>query len=127
MSALEPIALDRKSGSQAIKQLLREGKKRLDSGRWVVIFPEGTRVATGQRIKYNVGGAILSEKTGYPILPIAHNAGIFWVRRGFIKYPGVVDLVIGDLISTHGLKAAEINQQVEDWIEGSVARLKNSR
>lgn len=127
MSALDPIALDRKSGSLAIKRLLREGKKRLDSGRWVVIFPEGTRVATGQRIKYNVGGALLGEKTGYPILPIAHNAGIFWGRRGFIKYPGVIDLVIGEIINTHGLKATEINQQIEDWIEGTVVRLQNSR
>jgi 1-acyl-sn-glycerol-3-phosphate acyltransferase len=127
MAALDPIALDRKAGRQAIKQLLQEGRQSLAAGRWVVIFPEGTRTAPGEHIKYNLGGAMLAEKTGYPVLPIAHNAGVFWKRRGLQKYPGVIDLVIGDPIPTQGLKAGEINQRVEQWIEGTVASLPQSR
>ncbi len=127
MAAFDPIALDRKAGRQSIKKLLHEGRKWLDSGRWVVIFPEGTRVAPGERIKYNLGGAMLAEKTGYPVLPIAHNAGVFWSRRGLLKYPGVIDLVVGDPIPTKGLRASEINQRVEDWIEATVDRLPRGR
>lgn len=127
MAAFDPIALDRKAGRQSIKKLLVEGRKWLEAGRWVVIFPEGTRVAPGQRIKYNLGGAMLAEKTGYPILPIAHNAGVFWSRRSLLKYPGVIDLVIGDPIPTTGLRASEINHRVEQWIEGTVDSLPRSR
>lgn len=127
MAALGPIALDRKAGRQAIKQLVQEGRQSLEAGRWVVIFPEGTRTSPGEHIKYNLGGALLAEKTGYPILPIAHNAGVFWKRRGILKFPGFIDLVIGDPIRTQGLKASEINLLVEGWIEETVASLPQTR
>jgi len=127
MAALGPIALDRKAGRQAIKQLVQEGRQSLEAGRWVVIFPEGTRTSPGEHIKYNLGGALLAEKTGYPILPIAHNAGVFWKRRGIHKFPGFIDLVIGDPIWTQGLKASEINRRVEGWIEETVASLPKAR
>lgn len=127
IAAFRPISIDRGAGRRAVKQLLQEGRTWLDKGRWVVIFPEGTRVAPGQRKKYGVGGAMLAKQTGYPILPIAHNAGVFWRRRDFKKYPGVIDLVIGDVVETDGLSALEINRQVEDWIEATVAELPQSR
>lgn len=127
IAALGPIALDRKAGRQAIKQLVQEGRQSLEAGRWVVIFPEGTRTSPGEHIKYNLGGALLAEKTGYPILPIAHNAGVFWKRRGILKFPGFIDLVIGDPIRTQGLKASEINRRVEGWIEETVASLPQTR
>lgn len=127
MAAFRPIAINRAEGRRAVRQLLREGQQWLDQGRWVVIFPEGTRVPPGERRKYGMGGALLAERTGYPILPIAHNAGVFWRRRDFKKYPGVIDLVIGDLIETRGLTAAAIHRQVEDWIETRVAELPQSR
>jgi 1-acyl-sn-glycerol-3-phosphate acyltransferase len=127
MAAYRPIAIDRSAGRRAVRQLLQEGKKWLEAGRWVVIFPEGTRVAPGQRRKYGIGGALLAEKSGYPVLPVAHNAGVFWRRRDFRKYPGVVDLVFGDLLPSGGLTAAEINCQVEEWIEGRVAELPRTR
>ena len=70
---------------------------------------------------------MLAEKTGYPVLPIAHNAGIFWSRRGVLKYPGVIDLVVGDPIVTHGLKAGDINHLVEQWIEYTIQGLPGKR
>jgi 1-acyl-sn-glycerol-3-phosphate acyltransferase len=127
LAAYRPIAIDRSAGRKAVKQLLDQGRACLEAGRWVVIFPEGTRVAPGQRGRYGVGGALLAEKTGYPVLPIAHNAGVFWRRRGFLKYPGVVDLVIGEAVPSQGRPAAAINRWVEDWIEAKVAELPHSR
>lgn len=123
MAQFKPIAIDRTAGRKAIRQLLDQGLRALEEGRWVIIFPEGTRVAAGERGHYGMGGAMLAEKAGRPVVPIAHNAGSFWARRDIRKYPGVVDVVIGPPIKTMGRRAAEINRDVEEWIEETVAGL----
>jgi 1-acyl-sn-glycerol-3-phosphate acyltransferase len=123
LARFKPIAIDRKAGRQAIKKLLVEGKNWLAMGRSIIIFPEGTRVAPGERRPYGIGGALLAERSGRPVLPIAHNAGVFWGRRSILKHRGAVDLVFGPLISSTGRKAHDINREVECWIEETVARL----
>lgn len=125
LKAFAPITIDRSAGLRAIKKLVSEGKTWLDAGRWVLIFPEGTRVTTGHRGNYNIGGALLAQRTGYPIVPIAHNAGMFWSRRGFQKRPGTIDLVIGPLIDVCGKSAHEINLEAQEWIELTVGRLED--
>lgn len=127
LALLEPIAIDRKSRREAMRQLLEQGEERLRDGRWVVIFPEGTRVAPGQKKPYQKGGAILAEKTGYPVVPVAHNAGEFWPRRSFIKRPGTIQLVIGPPIETRGKTYQEINREAEAWIEGKLAEITTLR
>jgi 1-acyl-sn-glycerol-3-phosphate acyltransferase len=127
LKAVEPIAIDRSAGRKAIKQIIDDGIAALQQGRWVVIFPEGTRVAPGQRKKYGAGGALLAEKSGYPVIPIAHNAGLFWSRRSIRKYPGTIQMEIGPPITTVGKKASQINQEIEQWIESAMARLPTSR
>ncbi|MDX1605329.1 MAG: lysophospholipid acyltransferase family protein [Candidatus Competibacterales bacterium] len=123
LALMEPISIDRKASSVAVAQIRNQGKRHLDNGRWVLIFPEGTRSAPGQRQRYKLGGARLAAYTGYPILPIAHNAGEFWPRRSFVKHPGTIDVVIGETMPTLGLDAQTINRQVEEWIEHAVADL----
>ncbi|MES9902989.1 MAG: lysophospholipid acyltransferase family protein [Sedimenticola sp.] len=123
MALVQPIMIDRKSGRKAVRQLLKIGTERLQQGRLVVIFPEGTRVAPGEHKRYGIGGALLAEKSGYPIIPIAHNAGVFWRRRDIKKYPGTIQVVVGPTIESKGLSASEINQKVEEWIEGAVEKL----
>lgn len=120
------IAIDRSAGRRAVLQVVNEGMQRLDEGRWVIIFPEGTRTAPGQRRKYGLGGAVLAERSGAPVLPIAHNAGVFWRRRGVRKLPGTVDVVIGQPIPSRGRKASAIMKDVEDWIEKQQERLPGS-
>lgn len=118
------IPIDRKAGRRAVVKVVEQGLQRLADGRVVVIFPEGTRTAPGERRKYGMGGALLAEKSGgIPVIPIAHNAGVYWKRRGVKKYPGTIEVRIGEPISTKDLKAAEIMRQVEDWIEARVAEL----
>jgi 1-acyl-sn-glycerol-3-phosphate acyltransferase len=119
----KPIAINRKAGQKSVDQIIEQGRERLKSGSKIVIFPEGTRVAPGSRKRYGIGGAILAQKTGQPVLPIAHNAGIFWRRRDLRKYPGTIDVVIGPLIETKGLKANEINARAEAWIESTLEQL----
>jgi 1-acyl-sn-glycerol-3-phosphate acyltransferase len=125
LALLKPIAIDRGAGRKAVEQIVRQGRERLDEGIWVTIFPEGTRVAPGHKRRYGVGGAVLAVETGYPIVPVAHNAGLFWPRRGFLKKPGTIEVVIGPLIHTKGKTADEVNRHVEQWIEGEVARLEH--
>jgi len=123
LAVVRQIAIDRKAGTKAVKQVIREGTAALQAGRWIVIFPEGTRTAPGERRKYGIGGAMLAERSGYPVLPIAHNAGVFWGRRSLHKHPGTVDLVVGPLVPSAGRRAPEILRDVEEWIEKTVASL----
>lgn len=120
-----PIAIDRSAGREALKKLVAKGKKRLDAGFWVVIFPEGTRKAPGERGKYHIGGAWLATHTKTQVVPVAHNAGEFWAKNSFIKKPGTISLHIGAPIQTAELKADALNQQVEQWIEAEMAALKS--
>ena len=123
LALMRPIAIDRGAGRQAIEQVIEQGRERLQSGIWVVVFPEGTRVAPGARRRYGIGGAVLAAETGYPIVPVAHNAGSFWLRRGFLKRPGTIRVVIGPTIEPRGRKAEEIIKQVEEWIENKMEEL----
>jgi 1-acyl-sn-glycerol-3-phosphate acyltransferase len=117
LRATKPVAINRGSTKEALRQVLEEGKQRLDEGLWMVIFPEGTRTLPGKRGRYAIGGAMLAERSGYPVVPVAHNAGEFWKAKGFLKYPGVITVVIGPVIDSTQFKAGQINQQVESWIE----------
>ncbi|MEW5903480.1 MAG: lysophospholipid acyltransferase family protein [Pseudomonadota bacterium] len=118
-----PIALNRGKSKAAMKELLHKGKAKLAQGFSIVLFPEGTRVPYGQRGQYKIGGALLASHAAVPVLPVAHNAGKFWGRNAFIKKPGTVVMVIGEPIDTTGLKADEINQRVEAWIENEMTHL----
>ncbi len=122
LAMLEPIAIDR-SKSSSIKQLLEQGKKRLQQGRWVIIFPEGSRMAVGETGKYSRSGAVLAKESGYKVVPIAHNAGVFWPRNAFVKKPGTIDLVIGPSIDPANLSAEEIQQKAQQWIENTMKTL----
>lgn len=124
LALLEPIAIDRSAGKTALQQVIEQGRERIARGAWVVVFPEGTRVAPGSRRRYKLGGAALAAATGVPVLPIALDSGDYWPRNSFIKRPGTIRLVIGPLIDTTGRSAEEVNAKAESWIEETVARLR---
>jgi len=125
LALTDPIAIRRGAGRLAIKQLIDEGMKKLNQGKWIILFPEGTRTAPGKTHKYKIGGALLAEKSGYPVIPIAHNAGEFWPRHSFIKWPGVISVVIGPAIKTRGRSAEEINHEVSNWIENTMKKISD--
>jgi 1-acyl-sn-glycerol-3-phosphate acyltransferase len=121
--ALKSIAIDRAAGREALKQLVSQGKDRLAMGLSVVVFPEGTRIAPGEKGKYQIGGAWLATHTGATVLPVAHNAGEYWRKNSLLKYPGTITVSVGKPINAAGMKADELNKMVEDWIESEMARL----
>jgi 1-acyl-sn-glycerol-3-phosphate acyltransferase len=123
LAMLKPIAIDRQAGRKAVKQITEQGKQRLEEGLWVTIFPEGTRIAPGQVKRWGMGGALLAADSGFPVVPVAHNAGEFWGRREFIKRPGTIRVVIGKPIPTKGKKAAEIQREAEGWVQARLVEI----
>lgn len=120
---MQPIDINRAAGSAAVKQVIAQGKQRLQDGRWVVIFPEGTRAAVGEVKKYGLSGALLASEAGVKIVPVAHTAGYYWPRRGLLKKPGTIRVVIGEPIDAQGRDPRELNAQVQTWIESTIQRI----
>ncbi len=125
LALTDPIAINRGAGRVAIKQLINEGTEKLNAGKWMVLFPEGTRTSPGKTQKYKIGGALLAEKSGYPVIPIAHNAGEFWPKHSFIKWPGTISVVIGPAIQSKSRSADEINAEVYSWIESTMEEISD--
>ena len=121
--ALRVIAIDRTAGREALRQLVQQGEDRLAKGLWVVVFPEGTRVAPGKKGKYHIGGAWLATHVSATVIPVAHNAGEFWRRNSLLKRPGLITVSIGKPIDATGMKPDELNRKVEEWIEAEMPRL----
>jgi len=126
LALTSPIAINRAAGREALKQLVALGKDRLAQKFWVVIFPEGTRIAPGKRGKYHIGGAWLATHTQTQVVPVAHNAGEFWPKNSILKRPGIITMSIGKPIQTEGMKPDTLNQQVEDWIEAEMLTLSGN-
>lgn len=125
LALTDPIAINRGSGRVAVKQLIDEGTKKLKQGKWLVLFPEGTRTSPGKTHKYKIGGTLLAEKSGFPVIPIAHNAGEFWPKHSFIKWPGTISVAIGPAIESTGRSAEEINAEVYNWIESTMEEISD--
>jgi 1-acyl-sn-glycerol-3-phosphate acyltransferase len=123
LASLKPIAINRKHLRQSMQKIIQQGKQRLMQGIWIIVYPEGTRVKPGQQQRYGIGGALLAAESGYPIVPVAHNSGKFWLAKGFLKKPGVIQVKIGPIIDPKGKTAKEINAIAQEWIETTVAQL----
>ena len=120
---LKSIVIDKRNARSALKSLVKDGTKYLNEGIWVLIFPEGTRAGAREVLPFNIGGAMLAHKSGFPVIPVVHNAGDFWTRYSFFKYPGTIKVKIGAPIETKGRKVADINVEAEAWITTELAKL----
>ncbi len=121
-----PIAINRKYGGMAIKQVVSQGKQKLAEGTWVTIYPEGTRMPPGETRKYGVSGALLAQEAGVMIVPVAHNAGDFWQRRELTKRPGTVRFCIGPPIDASKQSPRDTNLLVQDWIETKMQEISSA-
>ena len=120
---LHAIAIDRSAGHSAVAQVIEQGKARLEEGDWVMIYPEGTRMRVGETRRYGVSGTLLAAESGRLVVPVAHNAGYYWPRRGLLKKPGVVRVVIGTPVVAAGREVREVNDEIQTWVEATVKRL----
>lgn len=117
---LRMIPIDRKKGKDAFAQVVTQGRRRMADGQWVIMFPEGTRIAVGKKGQYKLGGTRLAVETNTPVIPIALNSGECWPRNSFIKKPGLITVSVGAPIAPDGMDAVQLMQKVEDWIEAEM-------
>lgn len=124
LKLLRPIAINRGEGHRSVNQVIEQGTARLADGLWVIIFPEGTRrVVAGETRKFGVSGALLATTTGKRVVPFSHNAGAFWPRRGFLKKPGTIRVIIGEPISSAGKDPRALNEEIRRAIDAGLARI----
>ncbi len=123
LALMSPIAIDRSRGIRALKRMAEQGAARFAQGFWILIFPEGTRVQAGAHGKYHVGGAWVASRLGAPVVPVAHNAGLYWGKNAFLKYPGEITVQIGEPIPTAGSSPEAVTAKAEEWIEARCAAL----
>ena len=120
---MHAIAIDRRAGHSAVSQVIEQGKDRLAEGDWVMIFPEGTRMPAGETRRYGVSGTLLAAAAGALVVPVAHNAGYYWPRRGLLKKPGTVRVVIGAPFAAAGRDPRALNEEIQRWVEARVREL----
>lgn len=123
LAALRPIAIDREDPIAALKKVKKEGVQRLEEGLNLILFPEGTRIEPGEKGKYARSGVDIAIKAGVDIIPIAHNAGVYWPTSKKTKRPGTITVSIGAPISIEGRKSKEVIAEVEEWIEGEMEKM----
>jgi 1-acyl-sn-glycerol-3-phosphate acyltransferase len=126
LKLLRPIAINRGEGHLAVNQVVEQGKARLRDGLWIIIFPEGTRVIAGETRKFGVSGAVLAIASGKSVVPLSHNAGMFWARRGFVKKPGTIRVIIGEPIESAGKDPRELNDEIRLAIETGLSRIAST-
>ena len=127
LALLHPIAIDRKNKA-AKPKLIQDGLNKIAAGFWVVIFPEGTRVKVGSTGRFTRSGSELAVAANSWIVPVAHNAGVFWPKNSFLKYPGKITVEIGQAFKAHDLNhqmiSSEVTDQVRKWINETTQKLE---
>lgn len=123
LKLVNPIAVDR-SNSISVKQILREGQKKIQDGLWLIIFPEATRVHPGQNVRFKPSAVKLAQMNKVPIVLIAHNAGIYWPKGFWIKQPGTIQVKILDVINITQISKDDVRELTDD-IEQKINTAKN--
>ena len=123
LAANRPVSINRSKKRKALDLLINKGNERIKEGRWLVVYPEGTRMMPGELAPFQVGGAMMATKSGAPIVPVAHNAGICWPKNQLRKYPGVIDVIIGEPIETKGRKPRDVNRESEEAVKELIDQL----
>ena len=120
---LEMIHIDRSKRSEAWKKVAEQGKVIMDHGKWVIMFPEGTRIDRGKKGNYKSGATRLAVDAGAWVIPIAVTSARCWPARSFWFRPGVIDVSIGEPIHAQGREPGELMEEIEQWIESEMHRL----
>ncbi|MEO0004006.1 MAG: 1-acyl-sn-glycerol-3-phosphate acyltransferase [Pseudomonadota bacterium] len=123
IGSMDMIHIDRADGVRAFAKMVQQGKRLLEQGTWVIMFPEGTRIERGQQGQYKSGGTRLAIKTGAPVIPVAVTSAKCWPRKALFKRPGQVEISIGPQISSVGRHHDELMAEVQAWIETEMRRL----
>ena len=124
LAQLRSIAINRGAGASAVTQVVSQGSARLKEGLSVLVYPEGTRMPAGETRKFGVSGALLASRAGCPVVTVTHDAGYYWSRRGLLKKPGTIRVVIGKPIAAAGRDPREINAEAQQQIVDTLAEIR---
>lgn len=119
----QPIPIDRGSPKAAMKKMLQVGVERIQQGRNVLIFPQGTRQKYPVDLKYARGGTAIAIEAGCKIIPVAHNASKYWPSKGYALRKGTINVVFGEPIDTTGRTPKDLTNEVQAWTEQQLVRL----
>lgn len=119
---LDMTAIDRSKGVRALKDLATDARAAFESGRQLIIFPEGTRVAPGDPPQYKPGAGLIYEAGGVPCLPVALNSGVVWPARQRPNKPGLI-IVEALPVIPPGLPRKAFQSQLQDDIETATASI----
>jgi len=123
MGRLNMIHIDRSLRTKAWSKVAEQGQVLMDQGKWLIMFPEGTRTERGSKGVYKSGATRLAVATGAYVVPIAVTSGRCWPRRSFWFIPGTIDVSIGQPVPADGREPGELMEEVERWIEAEMRRL----
>jgi len=123
MARVKMVHIDRSKRTEAWNKVAEQGRELMDRGKWIIMFPEGTRTERGTKGAYKTGATRLAVDTGAFVVPIAVTSGRCWPRRSFSLIPGVIDVSIGEPVSAEGRDPGELMDQIEHWIESEMRRL----
>ena len=124
MACLNMIHIDRSARGDAWNKVAMLGERLMDQGKWVIMFPEGTRSVRGGQGTYKTGSARLAIATNASIVPIAVTSARCWPRKTFSFIPGTIEVSIGEPIApVPGQSAGALMARVESWIESEMRRL----
>lgn len=124
IATLDMMHIDRRQGRRAFAAISKSAPHQFtEHNRWIVMFPEGTRIPPGRQGEYKSGGARLAVQNKTPILPVAVNSGRCWPKKPFIKQPGLITVSYGPVIEVEGKSSDQVNREVQDWIETEMRRI----
>ena len=116
------VPIRRSARGAALRRMLRSARAQVDDGRHLLIMPEGTRMPPGRTGRYHPGVYALYKYLDMPVVPVAHNAGLFWPRNGFLKRPGTIAIEFLEPIAP-GQDRETFMATLEDRIETAALRL----
>jgi 1-acyl-sn-glycerol-3-phosphate acyltransferase len=116
------IFIDRSGYAKTLRKLVTDARKIVESGRAVVIFPEGTRVDPGKKLPYRPGIAALYNDLDLLVVPVVHNSGLCWPKKSFRKYAGTIVLQFLPPIEP-GLRRQEFMTRLESEMEQAADKL----
>ena len=123
LARLKMVHIDRSKRGEAWNKVAAEGRVLMDRGKWIIMFPEGTRTERGNKGNYKTGATRLAVATGASVIPIAVTSARCWPRRSFALRPGVIDVSIGTPVSAVGRQPGELMDEIERWIEAEMRHL----
>ena len=118
------VAIDRAGKASAMRKMISDVKKKLDSGSTIIIFPEGTRKKPGEKPNYKTGFIGIYNTAKRRLQPVALNSGLFWKKGLKVIKSGHIIIEFLPQIDI-GLNKNEVLKKVENSIESATDKLLN--